>query len=104
VLTPDIPDCRGLGVAAGLGIGAALIAVQPENDRDIRSAATHVAQELRAIAFDHRQIDATMPTDEPQQGVAKASYGGQAVGHDDQLANERWANGSRSVCGTIEFS
>jgi hypothetical protein len=43
---------------------------------------------MLAIALDHGQIDTTMPTDEPLQGVAKAPDGGREIGADDKLSDE----------------
>jgi hypothetical protein len=61
--------------------------MRAEKDRHVRSAATQVAEKLLATAFDHGQLDTTMPTDEPQQGIAKPPDRGREIGPNDQLTD-----------------
>jgi hypothetical protein len=46
--------------------------MRPKKNRNIYPAATRVAEKLRAIALDPRQVEPVMSPDEPQQGVAES--------------------------------
>ncbi len=62
--------------------------MRPEEDRHVRPAATQVAEEMRAIALDHGEIDTTMSPNKTKQGIAKPPERCREIGPNDQLTDE----------------
>jgi hypothetical protein len=53
--------------------------------------------------LNYRQLNARMPSDEVEQGIAKAPDGGREVGPDDKLADQARALGPCSAGGSIQL-
>jgi hypothetical protein len=60
----------------------------PEENREIRSAAAQVAEEMRSIALDHGEIDTSMSPDKPKQGIAKPTERSREICPNNKLTDE----------------